>query len=429
MTHSRAFRLSSLALASALTLAACGADPTPAPTEQRSAKVRETAPFVAPTDAAALRAGDLAFAVDLHGKLRAAHAGENFIFSPTSITLALAMLYGGAAGNTATQMASALHFTLPPERLHPALDALDLALAAPPPQGPGDAKAFRLSIASSSWAQQGFAFQPSYLDLLAESYGAGVYTQDFAAAPEAARAVVNGWVSDHTERQIPELFPKNTIDSSTRLVLANAVFFHGDWQTPFASKSPDGTFHAPGGDVTVPMMGSGGQNALTWSGAGYEAASMRYAGGTTSMVVVVPTAGTFDAFEQGLTAASTAALLAPAQTTPGWVTMPRFKFATPTNLVEVLKSLGMTDAFSDAADFSGLSTAEALMVQAVVHQATIAVDEKGTTAAAATGVVVGPGSAPLDPKILVADRPFLFFVVHEGTGAVLFQGRVLDPSK
>jgi serpin B len=207
------------------------------------------------------------------------------------------------------------------------------------------------------------------------------------------------------------------------LALANAVFFHGDWKTPFEKDSQTGVFHAPGGDVSVPMM-FGSYNGTIGMGSGWSAARLDYVGDTTSMIVVVPDAGTFDAFEAGLTAEA----LAPILTAPslgGDIVLPRFKFQTATDLQGPLTALGMTDAFG-AADFSGIDGMSDLVVQAVVHQATIAVDEQGTTASAATGVSVGATSVPLTLRV---DRPFLFFIVHRPTGAVIFQGRVLDPSK
>jgi serpin B len=413
----------SLALVS-LALSACGGGRSPAPgpsgPEQRSDKLRITAPVVSEADAAALAAGNLAFAVDMHAQLRAMNGGKNFIFSQTSISTALAMLYAGARNQTATQMAAALHFTLPPERLHPAFNALDLALTAP---AGDDAAAFRLKVANSTWVQQGFPALPGYLDLLAENYGAGLFTQDFATAAEPARETINAWVADRTEDQIKELFPQGTINGDTVLVLANAIFFHGDWVKPFEKDSRNGTFHAAGGDVSVPMMFGDHVGALS-SGTGWSAVRLDYVGGTTSMLVVVPDAGTFDAFEAGLTADTLASVLA-APSTICDVGLPRFKFQTATALKNPLMALGMTDAFG-AADLSGIDGTADLVVQAVVHQATIAVDEKGTTASAATGVSVGVTSVPLSLRV---DRPFLFFIVHRPTNAVLFQGRVLDPSK
>jgi serpin B len=415
-------------LALPLIVAACdgssSSHPTPAPPELHSDMVRATAPTVSADDAAALAAGNLAFAVDMHQQLRATQTG-NFIFSQTSISTALAMLYAGAATTTAADMASTLHFTLPADRLHPAFNALDLTLTTPVTGS--DGTDFRLAVANSLWLQHGFPALPSYLDTLAVNYGAGMHVEDFEGNAEGARDHINRWVSDSTEAQIPELFPKGSITAVTRLVLANAVFFHGDWKTPFRHDgTANATFHALSGDVSVPTM-RGAHNAALWTGAGFSAAALDYVGDTTSMILVVPDAGTFDAFEASLTADSLGAILAGAQPSGGAdLIMPRFKFETGVSLKNALSALGMSEAFSDGADLSGIDGGRDLAVQDVVHKAIIAVDEKGTTAAAATGVIVGTTSLP---PTLVVDRPFLFFIRHNPTGAILFQGRVVDPSK
>ena len=203
-------------------------------------------------------------------------------------------------------------------------------------------------------------------------------------------------------------------------MLANAVFFHGDWKMPFRHNSADETFHAPSGDVSVPTM-HGDRNAALWSGTGWNAAALEYVGATASMIVVVPDAGTFDAFEAGLTASGLSAILAGARPGGGGnLIMPRFKFNTDVPLNDTLSALGMPEAFTEAADLSGINGMRDLHVQGVIHKAIISVDEKGTTAAAATGVTIGTTSLP---TTLVVDRPFLFFIRHNPTGAILFQGR------
>jgi serpin B len=395
----------------------------PPANELISNKLRVTAPVVSSEDAADFANDNLAFAVDLHLALRSSQSG-NFLFSPTSISTALAMLYAGAGTTTADQMSHALHFSLPAPRLHAVFNAVDLALATSPPNTSGTA--FRLEVANSTWIQNGYPVVPRYLDTLAENYGAGIFTADFAAAPEPARVAINSWVADRTEDQIKTLFPQGTIDSTTRLVLANAVFFHGDWRVPFPKDSPIGTFHAPTGDVSIPTM-HGHSNAAIWAGAGWRAGAIDYVGGTTSMIIIVPDGDTFSAFEAGLTVDSLNAILAGARSNgTADVFMPRFKFSTDLNLIEPLSLLGMPEAFTDRADFSGINGVGGLRVQSVVHKAIIVVDEKGTTASAATGA--GAGIISLPPTLFV-DRPFLFFIRHNATGAILFQGRVVDPSK
>jgi serpin B len=419
----------SLALAAALTLAACngGSPGGGSTTEARSDKVRITSPVVSTDDTKTLASDNRAFAWDLYQKVSATQ--DNLVFSPASISIALAMAYGGAAGTTASQMATTLHFSLPTERLHPAFDALDLALESPP-ASTVDAGAFRLSLANAIWGQQGFAILPSYLDLLAENYGAGLQLVDFAQNNgETARLTINQWVSDKTAAKIPNLIPSGALDPNTRLVLTNAVYFKADWQSPFAPNSHDGTFTTATGPIQVPIMVAGSESSVpSWSGAGYHAAALPYQGGTTSMVLIVPDAGTFSAFEAALTAPGLDTILTAAPTGRAIVSMPRFKFMTSVPLGAVLKDLGMTDAFSAAADLSGIDGAHDLLIQDVLHQAIIAVDEKGTEAAAATAVIVGTTSVAVGEQLNV-DRPFLFAIRDDATGAIVFLGRVLDPSK
>jgi len=387
----------------------------------RSSEARLTDPQVPGEDLAALAAGNDALAVDLYQTLRTTPG--NMVFAPESLSLALAMTYGGAAGNTAAQMAATMHFALPAERLHPAFDALDLALNAPA-TAPA---AFRLTVANAVWAQQGFAVLPSFLDLLARYYGAGVRLADFRGASETSRQVINQWVSDQTAGKLPELLMAGAINSLTKMVLTNAIYFKADWQTPFAPQSPTGTFNAPAGPVSVPMM-TGPAEVPVWTGTGYTAARLPYAGGTTSLVVIVPDAGTFDAFEAALTADELQAVLASAvAATSQGVSLPRFAVGQHFSVRTALMALGMNDAFSTGtADFSGIDGDRDLFIQDVVHQANVAVDEQGTEAAAATAVIIGRKGVV---QTLRVDRPFLFLIRDDASGATLFMGRVLDPSQ
>jgi serpin B len=401
----------------------CGAQAPDTGKVVQSSVTRVTAPTVASADAATLAVDNLTFAINLYQALKTNDG--NLIFSPASMSIALAMAYAGAATTTASEMASVMQFTLPPDRLHPAFDALDLALTAAPPGAPENA--FALTIANATWGQQGFPFLSTYLDLLAEYYGAGLRTVDFMNAPEPSRMAINAWVSEETDQQIPQLLPAGSIGSNTRLVLTDATYFNGDWQTPFDPDSPSGTFHATSGDVSVPMM-SNKLSHPVWTGTGWTGVALPYVGGTTSMILVVPDAGTFADFEAALTADKLTAILAGQGVDGGPVVMPRFKFSTAESLAATLAIMGMPNAFTAAtADFSGIDGQQDLFISDVVHQADIAVDEKGTTAAAATGVVFVDESYVV-PAVVV-DRPFLFFIVHQPTGAFVFAGRVTDPSQ
>jgi serpin B len=423
--RSRTSLLLMLLAGAAAPFAACSGGATPAP-EVRSDKVRITSPALEAGDLTTLTADNRHFAWDLYQAVRPTPG--NLVFSPASISLALAMAYGGARGTTAAQMATTLHFSLPTNRLHPAFDALDLALETP---SASDAGSFRLSLANALWGQRGLSLLPAFLDLLAVDYGAGVHVVDFAGAPEAARMTINQWVSAATEAKVPELLGPGSIDSATALVLTNAVYFHADWQTPFAAMSPDGAFQTPTGPVQIPMMTGAEVPAAGWSGTGYRAASLPYAGGGTSMVLIVPDAGTFDAFESSLTFDALEVILAPPSTGTSntSVSMPRFKLQTSLGLAHTLAAMGMTDAFSGAADFSGIDGTRDLFINDVIHQAMVAVDEKGTEAAAATAVTFKRQAVAAGGEPLIVDRPFLFAIRDDATGTILFLGRVLDPSK
>jgi serpin B len=407
-----------LLVAASTPLAACSAGSAPQPGEVKSDKVRIAAPVLQGDDLTTLASDNRRFAWDLYQAVRATPG--NLAFSPASISIALAMAYAGARGATSDQMAATLHFSLPPARLHPTFDALDLALEVP---GSG-----HLRLANALWARSGASVLPDYLDLLAENYGAAVHLADFARDPEAARVAINKWVSDETSGNIPALLAPGSIDPRTALALTNAVYFRADWQGLFGAVNASGTFQAPGGAVTAAMMSSA-PPVPGWAGTGYRAAALPYVGGAESMVVVVPDAGTFDAFEAGLTADAFEAILAETPTTMFSVTMPSFDVQRDLPLAGTLSAMGMTDAFTTAADFSGIDGTHTLVIDKVVHQAIVAVDRQGTTAAAATAVTladkldVGGGSP------LVVDHPFLFAIRDDATGTILFLGRVVDPSK
>jgi serpin B len=394
-----------------------------------SQQSRVTAPVVAPTDADALRDGNTAFAADLYQSLRAEPAfdGKNIFFSPHSVSLALAMAYAGARGETATQWASALHYTLPQERLHPAFDALDLALSS---RGQGakadDGKAFRLRTTSSIWGAPQTTFMTPFLDTLATSYGANIRLTDFAADPEAARGTINAWVDHETEDRIKELLPQGTIDTLTRLVLVNAIYFNAAWASPFEKGATrGGTFHGLGGDAAAQMMSQGGEMPYA-KGDGWQAVSLPYDGNELSFVAVVP--DQFGAFETAFSGDQAQTIVSSLSTKAVQLDLPKFKIEGASfSLRKALVGRGMTDAFDPAkADLSGMSTTEKLWVSDVIHQAFVSVDEAGTEAAAATAVVVVGGSAPpTDVVKLSIDRPFLFFVRDNATGAILFLGRVV----
>ncbi|MBI5833953.1 MAG: serpin family protein [Armatimonadetes bacterium] len=387
---------------------------------------RNTSPVVPAGDLAALVAGNTRFALNLYGTQS---RSGNLFFSPYSVSLALAMAYAGAAGNTATQMAAALGYDLPAARLHPAFDALDLALAARE-AGQNGNQGFRLRVANAIWGQRGETFQSAFLDTLAVNYGAGMRVVDYQANAEAARGTINQWVSDQTADRINNLLPPGAVTTLTRLVLTNAIYFLAPWATPFeVAQTADRSFTTLAGvSVTVTFMNQ--RQALPYAaGDGWRAVELPYAGEQLSLLLLVPDAGRFAAVENALDAARLTAILGGLRNTDVSLALPKFKVESSLPLSAALQSLGMTDAFDGSlADLSGIDGRRDLAISDVLHKAYVRIDETGTEAAAATAVVIGATSAPGDHVTLTIDRPFLLVLRDRPTGAVLFLGRVADPS-
>lgn len=400
----------------------------PAYGEELKSDKKRLSPNPPAADTSALVAGNTEFAMALYQLLKAGDG--NIFYSPYSISAALAMTYGGARGETERQMADTLRFTLGQSRLHAAFNALDTALNSRGQGAKGkDDEPFVLKVVNAIWGQRDYKFETSYLDLLAENYGAGLRIVDFIKDTENSRRAINNWVTKETEQRIKDLLPEGSVNDLTRLVLTNAVYFNGGWLNPFSvDATRGGAFNLiDGRKITVPMMfQSSGMGYV--AGPGYQAVELKYDGGELSMVVILPDAGTFAPFENSLDGSKLTSILAGLGNKTVNLTMPRFEFESEFGLKETLAALGMPVAFSDSADFSGMTGRQDLQIQDVVHKAFISVDEAGTEAAAATGVVVGTTSVPLDPAIVTLDRPFIFIIRDIATGAIIFIGRIMDPS-
>ena len=393
-----------------------------------SAQKRITNPAAPAADVHELAHGNTAFAVDLYHALLRDNQG-NLIFSPYSISLALAMTYAGARGQTEQQMAQTLHFTLSQARLHPAFNALDLGLSQPGTGAPADQ--FQLNVANSLWGQKGFAFEPAFLDQLGENYGAGLRLADFAQAPEPARKSINDWVSQQTKDKINDLIPAGAITPLTRLVLANAIYFKAKWLSPFdANRTHPGDFNLPDGTkASVSMMSSGEPGSLRYAKAdGYQAVELPYQGGQAAMLLIVPDLGHFSDVQQALTADALDNIESALQPKQVQLTLPKFKYESSLGLADTLGQMGMPDAVNpDKADFSGMDGAHDLYVSAILHKAYVSVDEAGTEAAAATAVVVGVMAMPVQEVQLTVDRPFIYVIRDTQTGSLLFMGQVTHP--
>jgi len=393
----------------------------------QSDRERITSPDAAPNEQVSLVEGNSAFAFELYQALKG--KGGNLFYSPYSISLALAMTYAGARGDTAEQMAATLHFILEQDRLHPAFNWLDAELAKRGEGAQGkDGEGFRLNIVNAIWGQKDYEFLTDFLDVLAENYGAGLRILDFITEAEKSRVIINDWVSDQTESRIEDLIPQGAIDALTRLVLTNAIYFNAAWKYPFDKKvTANGPFYLlDGAQVMVPMMKQTESFGYT-DGEGYQAVELLYDGGELSMVILLPEAGQFAAFEEGLQAQGVSDIISGLQPTEVALTMPKFEFDSDFSLKDTLAAMGMPIAFSGGADFSGMTGNPELFISEVIHKAFVAVDEAGTEAAAATAVIMKLTAVPESVAAVTIDRPFIFLIRDIETGAILFVGRVLNP--
>lgn len=409
-----------------LLISACGPSGSAANIAQSNLP-RETAPEVPADEVQAVVAGNNRFALDLFQSLRSQEG--NLIYSPYSISVALAMTYAGARGETEAQMAQTLHFP-PQHQLHPALNALDLELASRGASQTDEETPLQLNIANAIWAKEGLPLLPKYLDVIAQNYGAGIQLADFANRSETVRREINSWVSQQTRDKIQDLIAEGMLTPDTAMVLVNAIYFKADWMSPF---DPNNTQDAPfylldGSDVQVKMMSQTLSGVSYVQGDGYQAIELPYQGRTAAMEIIVPDEGQFNEFEASLDSQKLSEILGDMQPVDGLdLKLPKFSFTADFNLNDQLIAMGMPDAFSGQADFSGMTGQRDLFIDAVVHKAFVAVDEKGTEAAAATAVIMRESAMPLFELSLVIDRPFVFVIRDLSSGQILFVGRVLNP--
>ncbi len=392
---------------------------------------RDTEPLVDPSQVEALVAGNTAFALNFYDEIN--DVDGNLIFSPFSLSLALSMTLAGAEADTWAEMLDALSLQAFGDEGHPAFNALLLAIEASQAElhDESEGDTFQLNIANSTWGQSGFDFNQAFLDTLALQYGAGIYTVDFKNEPEVARQAINAWVADETEEKIPDLIPQGAIDTLTRLVLANAIYFNGSWLYPFEEND---TTPAPftlldGSQTDVEMMHLPEERLGYMRQDNFQVVRLPYLSQDFSMILFVPDEGAFEAVENALSSEELSGILDGMRSVPVDLKMPKFNFESSVSAPNPLKRLGMLSAFDpDLADFSGINAEQDLFISDVVHEATITVDEHGTEAAAATAVIMSLTSAPIDEPIsLVIDRPFIFAIQHQPSGTILFLGRVVQP--
>ncbi|MGQ9779164.1 MAG: serpin family protein [Bacillota bacterium] len=366
-----------------------------------------------------LAAGNNAFAFALYREL--AKEEGNLFFSPYSLFSALAMTYAGARSETARQMAAVLHLELTGEELHRAFAALMEDL------GSGDGKN-ELYLANALWGQRGYPFRPEFLATIEKYYRGGFTEVDYVEKKnrEEARQAINRWTEERTAGKIKELIKPNILTALTRLVLTNAVYFKGQWASRFdRAETKAMAFRFPGGKkAEVLMMRQRAKFNYAEDGR-TQVLEMPYAGERFSMVIILPRdEDGLGALEKNLTAEWITAVLGRLKPVEIEVFLPRFKVESAFILNEKLEALGMVDAFDAAkADFTGITPKRGLYITHAVHKAYVEVDEEGTEAAAATGIVMGRSIH----LVFRADHPFLFFIRDRRSGCVLFWGRLVDP--
>ena len=381
-------------------------------------------PAVEPGGGTSVARGNTEFAVDLYRQL--ATEDGNLFFSPYSISTALAMTYGGARGETASEMAKTLHFNLPPDRLHTGFAELGKELR-------GDkSRKYSLHVANRLWGQKNFTFLPEFLKLTEDNYKARLKDVDFIGAAEEARQEINAWVEAQTNDKIKELIKPKILTADTRLVLTNAIYFKASWSRPFDPKNTKpGPFELATADkakVQVPMMQRQIRTRFLTTDA-FQAIEIPYRDDELSMLVFLPKMpGQLATFEKTLTGANLEAWQQKMSNYIVTLSMPKFKVTAEFQLNDQLKKMGMNLAFSpNKADFSGMTTEDRLFIKHILHKAFVDVNETGTEAAASTVVAMQRVSASPSNATLNIDHPFVYLIRDNRTGSILFMGRVVDP--
>lgn len=406
---------------------------TPLPPAPAPAPAPTPAATASPEVVAEVAAGFNAFGLELYRKL-AVTPGDQVI-SPASVAVALAMTHAGARGDTAKEMEAALHVTRPVGELQAAVGTM-LASWNEPREATGEdapAERMELAVANRLFGEATVPYEPAFLDLSRRVFAAPLEPVDFKGAHEAARATINDWVEDRTHDRIQELLPAGAVDASTRLVLVNAIYFKSQWMEPFPEHlTKPAPFFTGKGSHDVPTMSVTEHFSFTESAAdGVQVIELRYRDPGFAMVVVAPLAKDgLPAVEAALTSEKLAAWTGALAGERIALSLPKFRIAPAEGLrlSKALGELGIRKAFSAEADLTGIAPqSEQLLLSEAYHKGFIAVDEKGTEAAAATAMAARAGGMPSEPRAVKVDRPFLYFIRDTRSGLVMFMGRVVDP--
>lgn len=371
-----------------------------------------------------------AFGLDIFGAMRAADPTANVTVSPISVATVLAMLEPGASGDAVDQFRSVLHIA-DPASFHAAMNALQQSLEARVPDqatggDPGDPGEVAIRLANAAYLQKGYPFTAEYLSAVGTNYGPVLNEVDFRPDPDAIAHVINDWVAAHTEDRIQNLIGDGVIRPDTVLALVNALYLKASWLAQFDAKltAAQPFTKLDGSKVQVPMMHGRGDTSAT--GDGWVGATKAYVGGLSAQFIL-PDAGKFDAVAGNLAAVFDA--YDADHTEGGDLGLPKFTSTFAQELTPALQTLGLTAPFFNEG-LIGIANDPRLVIDKVIHQTFVAMDEQGTEAAAATVALMYPTSAPVQAPIpVVLDRPFIYRIVDDRTGATLFIGQVLDPTQ
>ncbi|WP_156673260.1 serpin family protein [Mycobacterium sp. E3251] len=398
--------------------------PTPASVTHSNLPYDNT-PDVAPAQEQSFVNATNGFGLDLFRRMSAA-SEKNLVFSPLSLSVALSMVYAGAAGDTAAEMKAALRDPFGNDTYHRAMNQLlrELRSRNRTAISADDPRSIELAMVDGVWLQRGMSVRAPFLDILATQYDAGVHLADFKGNPDGQRVALNSFASDATKGQIKDLIPPGVIDESTRAVLLNAAYLKASWDRPFPTElTADGSFRlTPQATVTVPMMHKA-SSLRHAAGSNFQAVELPYVGDDLKMLVVVPTEGQLQAVRNSIDDAwfrNLSFVQGPVS-----LTLPKFRISWgPEEFKETLAAVGMPRVFDqNRADFSNITTDEKLYIPRVLQKAFVGIDEFGTEAAAVS-TVIGGGFGPVEE--VTADHPFLFAILDK-TGAVVFAGQVMDP--
>ena len=360
------------------------------------------------------------FCFQLYARL--AQEKDNIFFSPYSIWTCLAMTYEGARGQTAEQIQQVLH--MPTDQQMRRRSIRDLLLILNAVDAP-----YQLNTANALWAQHDYPFLQEYTEIISNSYLGRVVNLDFKADTEGSRQTINDWVEEQTREKIKDLIPAGALSALTRLVLTNAIYFKANWLQQFdeAQTTQQPFYITPDDEVSVPMMSMMNTRLPYAETANAQILELPYSGDSLAMLIMLPRSHEIESLESMLDTGHLNDWTRQLSLQKVDVFLPRFMLETKYTLNTLLIEMGMPIAFSPQADFSGMDGKGNLFISKVIHQAFVEVNEEGTEAAAATGVVMEVTA--VRPRILFrADHPFVFMIMDKRTHAVLFMGRVNNPS-